>query len=176
MVDSGDAYVLEGDVLVGDVLDRAGGARDGLDADTVVGVDDLGVKDLHGVNDVVVTAADGADGETVATGAVAASEGDVSAGVDGEAVVLVVDGGLGDSDVLRVTDIEGIGVVAALGVTILVVDGNAVDSKSVSVVDGEDLNGGVLDCLRINVSKCKYGREEAERTMPLISELVILWA
>ena len=38
------AYVLEGDALVGHVLDGAGGAGDGLDANTVVGVDDLRVK------------------------------------------------------------------------------------------------------------------------------------
>lgn len=141
----GVAYVLKGDVLVGNVLDLTSGAGDGLDAGTVVGVDDLRVKDLHGVNDVVVTATDGADRETVATGAVSTGEGDVSAGVDREAVVLVVDGGAGNSDVLGVTDIEGVGVVAALRITILVVDGNVVNLEGVGVVDGEDLNGRVLD-------------------------------
>lgn len=141
------AYVLEGDALVGDVLDRALGTRDSLNADTVVGVNDLRVEDLHGVNDVVVAAADGADGETVATGAVTASESDVVTAVDGKAVVLVVDGSAGDGDVLRVTNIESVGVVAALGVTVLVVDGDVVDGEGVGVVDGEDLDGGVLDCL-----------------------------
>lgn len=141
------AYVLEGNALVGDVLDRALGARDGLDADTVVGVNDLRVKDLHGVNDVVVAAADRADGETVATGAVTAGEGDVVTAVDGKAVVLVVDGSARNGDVLRVTDIEGVGVVAALGVTVLVVDGDVVDREGVGVVNREHLDGGVLDCL-----------------------------
>jgi hypothetical protein len=143
----GYAYVLEGDALVGDVLDRALGVRNSLDADTVVGVNDLRVEDLHGVNDVVVAAADGADRETVATGAVSAGESDVSTAVDGKAVVLVVDGGAGDGDVLRVTDIESVGVVAALGVTVLVLNGDVVDGEGVGVVDGEDLDGGVLDCL-----------------------------
>jgi hypothetical protein len=137
--------VLKGDVLVGHVLDGAGRAGDGLDADTVVGVDDLGVKDLYGVNDVVIATADGADRETVATGAVSTGEGDVGTAVHGEAVVLVVNGSAGDGDVLRITDIESVGVVAALGVTILVVDGNAADSQGIGVVDGEHLNGGVLD-------------------------------
>lgn len=141
------AYVLEGDALVGDVLDRALGVRNSLDADTVVGVNDLRVEDLHGVNDVVVAAANGADGETVATGAVTASESDVVTAVDGKAVVLVVHGSAGDGDVLRVTDIESVGVVAALGVTVLVVNGDVVDGEGVGVVDGEDLDGGVLDCL-----------------------------
>jgi len=144
---NGCAYVLKGDALVGNVLDRALSVGDSLDANTVVGVDDLRVEDLNSVNDVVVAATDRADGETVATGAVAAGEGDVSTAVDGKAVVLVVDGGAGDGDVLRVTDIEGVGVVAALGVTVLVVDGDVVDGEGVGVVDGEDLNGGVLDCL-----------------------------
>lgn len=145
---NGYAYVLEGDALVGDVLDRARGTRNGLNADTVVGVDDLRVEDLHGVNDVVVAAADGADRETVTTGAVATGESDVVTAVDSKAVVLVVDCSAGDSDVLRVTDIESVGVVAALGVTVLVVDGDVVDGEGVGVVDGEDLDGGVLDCLR----------------------------
>jgi hypothetical protein len=151
----GVAYVLEGDALVGDVLDRALGVRNSLDANTVVGVDDLRVEDLHGVDDVVVAAADGADGETVAAGAVAAGESDVSAGVDGEAVVLVVDGGAGDGDVLRVTDVESVGVVAALRVTVLVVDGDVVDRECVGVVDREDLDGGVLDCLGIGSQQLK---------------------
>lgn len=84
----------------------------------------------------------------MATRAVAAGESDISATVDGEAVVLVVDGGAGDGDVLRVTNIESVGVVASLGVAVLVVDGDVVDGEGVSVVDGEDLDGGVLDCLR----------------------------
>ena len=86
----GGAYVGELDVGVSDAGDFAGGAGDGLDADTVVGVDDLGVRDGDGVDDVVVAAADGADGETVAAGAVATGEGNVSTAVDGKAVILVV--------------------------------------------------------------------------------------
>jgi hypothetical protein len=136
-------------------LDLASGAGDGLDADTVVGVDDLGVEDVDGVDDVVVAAADGADGETVAAGAVATGEGDVSTAVDGKAVVLVVDGGAGDGDLGRVTDVESVGVVAALGVTVLVVDGDVVDLEALSVVDAEDLDGAVLDGLGLNVSVCK---------------------
>jgi hypothetical protein len=173
--DSGLGDVLEGDALVGDVLgnlvstnrglaffldgiatylDLAGRAGDGLDADAVVGVDDLGVCDGDGVDDVVVAAADGADGEAVAAGAVAAGEGDVGAAVDGEAVVLVVDGGAGDGDLRRVADVEGVGVVAALGVAVLVVDGDVVDLEGLGVVDAEDLDGAVLDGLELDVSVC----------------------
>lgn len=97
--------VLESDALVLDVLDTAGLAGNSLDADAVVGVDDLGVGDGHAVDDVVVAAADGADGQAMAAGAVAAGEGDVFAAVDGEAVVLVVDSGAGDGDVLGITDV-----------------------------------------------------------------------
>jgi hypothetical protein len=133
-------------------LDLASGTGDGLDADTVVGVDDLGVRDGDSVDDVVVAAADGADGETVTAGAEAAGEGDVSAAVDGEAVVLVVDGGAGDGDLRRVTDVESVGVVTTLGVTVLVVDGDAVDLEALGVVDAENLNRAVLDGLRLKVS------------------------
>jgi hypothetical protein len=144
-----DAYILEGDALVGDVLHRAGGARDGLDADTVVRVDNLRVKDLHGIDNVVIAAAHGTDRETVATGAVTAGEGDVSTAVHSEAVVLVVNSGARDSNVLRVTNIESVGVVATLRVTVFVVDGDVVDSEGVGLVDGEDLDGRILDRLKI---------------------------
>jgi hypothetical protein len=88
----------------------------------------------------------------VATGAEAAGESDVSAAVDGKAVVLVVDGGAGDGDLGRVANVEGVGVVAALGVTVLVVDGDAVDLEALGVVDAENLNRAVLDRLGWNVS------------------------
>lgn len=128
-------------------LDRAGLAGDGLDADAVVGVDDLGVQDLDGVDDVVVAAADGANRQAMAAGAVAAGESDVGAAVDGQAVVLVVDGGAGDGDLRRVADVEGVGVVAALGVAVLVVDGDVVHLEALGIVDAEDLDGAVLDGL-----------------------------
>lgn len=67
----------EGDVRVGDLVDLAGLVLEGLDADTVGGVGDLGVEELDVVNDVVVAATDGADGETMATVAVTILEDDV---------------------------------------------------------------------------------------------------
>ena len=157
--DGGESYVGEGDALVGDIVDLASGVGDGLDADTVIGVDDLGVEDLHAVDGVVVAAADGADGETVTARAVAAGESDVSAAVDGEAVVLVVDGGTADGDAIGRTDVEGVGVVAAVGVTVLVVDGDVVDLELGGSVDGEDLDGGVLDGLQGRISIQYIGRE-----------------
>ena len=158
-------------------LDLASGAGDSLDADTVVGVDDLGVRDGDGVDDVVVAAADGADGETVAAGAVATGESDVSTAVDGKAVVLVIHSGAGDGDLRRVTNVEGVGVVAALGVAVLVVDGDAVHLEALGVVDAENLNGAVLDRLGLKVSICMVMRNsKTELTMPLMIELVILWA
>lgn len=86
------------DVLVGDALDGSRGVVDGLDTHAVLGVLDGGGGDGDGVDDVVVTAADGTDGETVATVAGSAGESDVCSGVDGEAVVLVYDVGAGDDD------------------------------------------------------------------------------
>lgn len=67
----------EGDILVHDVGDGTGGALDGLDAYAIVGVLDDRAEDAHGLDDIVVAAANGADGETVAAAAAAAREGDV---------------------------------------------------------------------------------------------------
>ena len=69
--------VLEGDVLVGHAADGASSTGDGLDTDTVVGVNDGGVGNLDVLDDVVVATADGADGDTVAAGAGSAGEFDV---------------------------------------------------------------------------------------------------
>lgn len=69
--------VLEGDVLVGHAADRAGSTRDGLDTDTVVGVDDGGVGNLDVLDGVAVAVTDGTDGDTVTAGAGSAGEFDV---------------------------------------------------------------------------------------------------
>lgn len=145
-------YVGQLDVAVCHAGDLAGGARDGLDAHAVVGVDDLRVEDVDGVDGVVAPAADASDAETVAAGAVAASEGDLGAAVDGKAVVLVVDSGAADGDLSGASDVESIGVVAALRVAVLVVDGDTVELSVGGAVDREDLHGRVLDGLSQRIS------------------------
>lgn len=50
-----------------------------------------------------------------------------------------------DSDLGATTDVEGIGVVSATTVAILVVDRDLVQLKVCGTVDREDLNGRVLD-------------------------------
>ena len=136
----------EGDVAVGDVVDLAGGAVDGLDADAVLGVGDGGLLDDDAVDGVVGAAADGADGETVAARASTANEVDVGTRVDGEAVVLVLDVCVGDGDARRGADVEGIGVVAAVGhIASRVIDGDVVKGEVGSTVDAEALDRGVLD-------------------------------
>jgi hypothetical protein len=138
--------VLEGDVLVGDTGDGTSGARDGLNADTVVGVDDGGVGDDDVLDDIVGAAADGADGDTVTAGAGSASELDVGTGVDSEAVVLVLDVGVGNVDTGGAADVESVGVVAAVGlVTGGVVDGDVVKGDRLGSVDRKSLDGCVLD-------------------------------
>ena len=69
-------YVAELDVAVCHAGDLSGRARDGLDADAVVGVDDLRVEDFDGVDGVVAPASNASDAQSVTAGAVAASEGD----------------------------------------------------------------------------------------------------
>lgn len=67
----------EGDVGVGDLVDLAALVLEGLDADSVGGVDYLGVEELDVVDDVIIAATDAADGETVTTVAVTVLEDDV---------------------------------------------------------------------------------------------------
>lgn len=137
--------VVEGDILVGDAANLARGVLLGLDADTVVGVLDGALGEGHARDGVVVSAAHTSDAETVAAGAETRVELDVGARVDGNAVVLVVDLGAVDVDVVGGTNVEAIGVVASLGVTGRVVDGHRVDGEAVTAVDGDHLDGGVHD-------------------------------
>lgn len=66
----------EGDVRVSDVGDGAGGIVDGLDAHAVLGVLDGGARDGDVLDIVVATAANRANGETMATAAGSAGERD----------------------------------------------------------------------------------------------------
>ena len=83
----------------------------------------------------------------MAARAVTTGEGDLSAAVDRKAVVLVVDGRAADGDLSGASDVESIGVVATLGVTVLVVDSEAVELGVGGTVDGVNLHRGVLDGL-----------------------------
>lgn len=64
--------------------------------------------------------------------------------VDSQAVVLVLDVSVADGDVGTVANVEGIGVVAALGITVGVVDGDVVEDQVVGL-HTETLDRGVLD-------------------------------
>lgn len=69
------------DILELDVGDGTGGIVDGLDTDTILGVDNLGVGDGHVFDGVVATTTDRTDGETMATVTVAVGESDVLQGI-----------------------------------------------------------------------------------------------
>ena len=64
--------------------------------------------------------------------------------VDSQAVVLVLDIGVADGDIGTRANIEGIGVVTALGITVRVVDGDLVEDQVVGL-HTESLDRGVLD-------------------------------
>lgn len=74
-------YVGELDVAVSHAGDLASGTGHSLDAHTIVGVHNLRIEDLHGIDGVVAAATNGANGETVTTRAVATREGNVSTAV-----------------------------------------------------------------------------------------------
>lgn len=136
----------EGDILVGDVGYGAGSARDGLDADTVVRVGDLRVFNDNILDDVVGPATDRANGQTVATRTSATDEVDVGSRVDGKAVILVFDVGVGDGDACGAADVESVSVVATVGyVSSGVVDGDVVKDQVSGTIDRETLDRGVLD-------------------------------
>lgn len=90
------------------------------------------------------------------TGAGAASEGDISARVDGKAVVLVLDVGVGDGDASGAADVESVGVVAAIrNITSRVVDGDVVKCKVGGAVDREALDRGILDVEAVDLGRCQ---------------------
>lgn len=143
--------VVKGDIRVGDAADLARLVLLGLDADTVVGVLDGARGEGHAGDGVNIATADGADRETVAAGAETRVELDVGARVDGDTVVLVVDLGAVDVNVVGLTNVEAIGVVTSRGVTSRVVNGHLVDGEAVAAVDGDNLNGGVLNADVVDV-------------------------
>lgn len=65
--------------------------------------------------------------------------------VDGQAVILVLDVGVGDPDAGGRTNVKGVGVVASLGISGGVVDGDVIKVGLRGSVDGECLNRRVLD-------------------------------
>lgn len=80
----------------------------------------------------------------MATRARTARELDVLARVDGDTVVLVLDGGAADVDAVGLADVESVGVVAAVVVAVRVVDGQVLEDSAVGL-DADGLHGGVLD-------------------------------
>ena len=82
----------------------------------------------------------------------------------------------GNSDARRGTNVESISVVAlVLAVTSRVVDGNTAKSKLLRVVDGEDLNGRVLnlDVLNLRAASHLVGVEELGLGLATISTLAV---
>lgn len=78
----------KGVTAVCDSRNGTSGARDSLDTDAVVAVDDLVVGEVDVADSVVVATANGTDRETVTASARAAGEGDISTRVDSYTVVL----------------------------------------------------------------------------------------
>lgn len=108
---------VKGDVLVSDARDRTSVSGGGLDTDTVHGVGDGGRGEGDGVDSVVVTSTNGADGKTVATGALTSGELDVGTRVDSNTVVLVLANSVGDGDGVGFRDVEAVSVLATVVIT-----------------------------------------------------------
>lgn len=155
--------VLEGDLVVGHLVDLASVTDGGLDADTVNRIlNDVVVKG-DGVDGVVRATTNRADGQAVTARAETVLEGDAlqvesadgheesrdgtySPRVDSNAVILVVDLSAVDDNVVAGADVEAISVVAkAASVTSGVVNGHVGDGKSITARNAHGLNRGVLD-------------------------------
>lgn len=102
---------------------------------------------------IVGLAADGADGKTVAARAVHVVNGDVGARGDGDAVILVVDGAVGEQDVVSAGEIETVRVVSSgisvrsrvCGVASAVVQEDVGEGQSVATGNVEAVDWPVLD-------------------------------
>lgn len=152
-VDSVDRDVLNADVLEQDVVNVAGGVLVGLDAGTVLGVQDNRVAE-DDVGDVVVRlAANRTNGKTVTAIAVHVIHYDVVTARDRNAVILVDDDAVANFGVVGGGKIEAVTVVrggksvrTVVGcVAGTVVECDVVDIKISAVADIEAVNGVVLD-------------------------------
>lgn len=108
------------------------------------------------------------------TTAVTTSEGDVGAGVDGEAVVLVLDDSAGDVNTGGGADIESVSVVSTLGISQRVVHVDVVDTEVGDSVDAESLNGSVdnVQVLDVGVLE-RMGTEELGLGLATVAALAI---
>jgi hypothetical protein len=131
-----------GDVLVDNVGNAASGIGVALNTAAVLAVNNLGVLEGHGVNDVVALSTDGADAETVTAGAVEVVDDDVGTTGDSDTVILVVDDSVLNSNVCALGDIETVAVVGGW-----VAVGGGVGSISGGVVQKEAGDGEVLGIL-----------------------------
>ena len=79
-------------------------------------------------------------------GAVVIQELNVCSRIDGQTVVLVVDFCTGNSNIIGIPDVKGIGVVTQLVVIpILIINGDPSHDEFLTTADTETLNRGVLE-------------------------------
>lgn len=128
------------DVLVDNIGNTASSIGVALNTTAILAVNNLGVLESHGVDDVVALSTNGTDAETVTAGAVKVVNDDVGTAGDGDTVILVVDNRVLDSHVCTLGDIETVAVVGGW-----VAVGGGVGCVSGGVVQGEAGNGEMLD-------------------------------
>lgn len=81
---------------------------------------------------------------------------------------------VGDVDTGAGTDVESIGVVATVAVTIGIVNSNSIQSKAIGTVDAEDLDGGVLDIDVLNLGVDQVvGSEELGLSLAAVGSLAV---
>lgn len=85
-----------------------------------------------------------------------------------------MDGRAGDVDTVAGADVESVSVVAALGISVGVVDGDSTDSQLLGAADAEDLRGGILDedVLNLGVGQA-VGVEELGLGLAAVAALAV---
>lgn len=117
--------------------------------------------DVHTFDNIVGATTDRADGETVATRAGSTAELDVGAGVDSEAVILVLHYCTGNVNAIRVANVKAISVVTTLAITQAVINVHIIHIKRLGAADAESLNRRVLnvEVVDVRVLEAVRGKE-----------------
>lgn len=90
---------------------RASCARVGLDAASILTVNNLRIQELNTIDDIVALAANRSDAKTMTTGAVHVGDDDVCTRSDSNTVILVINMNVIQSNVVTGRDVETVAVV-----------------------------------------------------------------
>ncbi|CAA9997260.1 unnamed protein product [Nesidiocoris tenuis] len=166
-----DTNVLENNVVVRNILDDTTSVCTSLDADANTRVEHLATDDAN-VSNFIETASPRGNGDSVSSLADVVLEQDVLTGVQSEAVVLIINVAIGDPNVLCISDIKAIGVVASLGAAVVVVN-PYIRNVDVLSVDGKTVDWNVLHVQMFDLRVSKRDVEELGLGFSTVSSFAV---